>query len=149
MQILYPGHYYERQLIDYHAFITINKNFPHWVFVFPPTLSMAHLAQCLTTTACPGAILTGGMKWTRYAGWSCLQRWNWVTGSMGHLSRPGHQVIILTRCETRFFQFLKKTPKMHNVHLKCWNDKSHRQAMGQNFIITRVLNKILKRVMEQ
>ena len=31
---------------------------------------------------------------------------HWVTGSMGHLghlSRPGHRVIILTRCETRVF----------------------------------------------
>ena len=29
---------------------------------------------------------------------------HWVTGSvghLGHLSRPGHRVIILTRCETR------------------------------------------------
>ena len=49
------------------------------------------------------------------------QIWNWVTGSMGHLSRPGHQVIILTQCETRFFPVLEKMP----VHLKCSNDKSH------------------------
>jgi len=35
MQILYLGHYYERQLTDYCEFITINKNFPLWVFVFP------------------------------------------------------------------------------------------------------------------
>ena len=28
---------------------------------------------------------------------------HWVTGSMGHLSRPGHRVIILTRCETQVF----------------------------------------------
>ena len=31
------------------------------------------------------------------------QTLNWVTGSMGHfghLSRPGHRAIILTRCET-------------------------------------------------
>ena len=38
---------------------------------------------------------------------------HWIVGSMGHLgrlSRPGHRVIILTRCETRpqFFQFSKK-----------------------------------------
>jgi len=35
---------------------------------------------------------------------------HWVTGSMGHLghlSRPGHRVIILTRCETRVFPFSK------------------------------------------
>ena len=37
---------------------------------------------------------------------------HWVTGSMGHLghlSRPGHRVIILTRCETRVF---RKKPKI-------------------------------------
>jgi len=37
---------------------------------------------------------------------------HWVTGSMGHLghlSRPGHRVIILTRCETQVFRFSKKT----------------------------------------
>jgi len=47
---------------------------------------------------------------------------HWVTGSMGHLghlSRPGHRVIILTRCETRVFPVLEKMPKMQNVHLKC------------------------------
>ena len=40
---------------------------------------------------------------------------HWVTGSvghLGHLSRPGHRVIILTRRETRvFFRFSKKCPK--------------------------------------
>jgi len=36
---------------------------------------------------------------------------HWVTESMGHLghlSRPGHRVIILTRCETRVLRFSKK-----------------------------------------
>ena len=36
---------------------------------------------------------------------------HWVTGStghLGHLSRPGHRVIILTRCETRVFPVFKK-----------------------------------------
>ena len=37
----------------------------------------------------------------------CLdQTWNWVTGSighLGHLSRPGYRVILLTRCETGVF----------------------------------------------
>ena len=33
---------------------------------------------------------------------------HWVTGSMGHLSRPGHRVIILTRCETRVFPDFEK-----------------------------------------
>jgi len=36
---------------------------------------------------------------------------HWVTGSMrhlGHLSRPGHRVIILTQCETRVFPVFEK-----------------------------------------
>jgi len=36
---------------------------------------------------------------------------HWVTGSMGHLGRLprlGHRVIILTRCETRFFSGFRK-----------------------------------------
>jgi len=56
---------------------------------------------------------------------------HWVTGSMnhlGHLSPPGHRVIILTRCETRVFPVFEKMPKMQNVYLKCWNDKSHCQV---------------------
>jgi len=47
---------------------------------------------------------------------------HWVTGSMGHLghlSRPGHRVIILTRHETRVFPVFEKMPKLQNVHLKC------------------------------
>jgi len=57
---------------------------------------------------------------------------HWVTGSMGHLghlSRPGHQVIILTRCETRGgFPGFRKNAQKQNVHLKCRNDKSHCQV---------------------
>ena len=56
---------------------------------------------------------------------------HWVTGSMGnlgHLSRTGRRVIILTRCETRDFPVFEKMHKMQNVHLKCWNDKSHCQV---------------------
>ena len=55
---------------------------------------------------------------------------HWVTGSMGHLghlSRPGHRVIILTRVRPEFFRFFKM-PKIQNVHLKRWNDKSHCQV---------------------
>jgi len=47
---------------------------------------------------------------------------HWVTGSighLGHLSRPGHRVIILTRRETRVFPVFEKMPKMQNLHLKC------------------------------
>ena len=43
---------------------------------------------------------------------SMEQTWNWVTGSMGHLghlSRLGHRVIILTQCETQVFPVLKKS----------------------------------------
>ena len=36
---------------------------------------------------------------------------HWVTGSMGHLSRPGHRVIILTRCETRVFPVFEKSQR--------------------------------------
>ena len=55
---------------------------------------------------------------------------HWVTGSighLGHLSRPGHRVIILTQCEIRVFPVYEKMPRMQNVHLKCLNDKSHCQ----------------------
>jgi len=41
------------------------------------------------------------------------QTWNWV---------------IFTWCETRVFPVFEKKPKMQNVHLKCWNDKSHCQV---------------------
>jgi len=47
---------------------------------------------------------------------------HWVTRSMGHLShlsRPAHQVIILTRCETRVFPVHEKMPKTQNAQLKC------------------------------
>jgi len=36
-------------------------------------------------------------------------------GHLGHLSRPGDRVIILTWYETRIFPFSKKMPGMHNV----------------------------------
>jgi len=36
---------------------------------------------------------------------------HWVTGSMGHLSRLGHRVIILIRCETRVFPVFEKSPR--------------------------------------
>jgi len=40
---------------------------------------------------------------------------HWVTGSMGHLghlSRPGHRVVIFTRRETRVFPVFEKKPKI-------------------------------------
>jgi len=42
---------------------------------------------------------------------------HWVTGSMGHLghlSRLGHRVIILTRCETRVFPVFHCKRLSHN-----------------------------------
>ena len=52
------------------------------------------------------------------------------TGSLGHrvsgsfgssftYGSSGHQVIVLTRCETRVFPVFEKMPKVQNVHLKC------------------------------
>ena len=44
---------------------------------------------------------------------------HWVTGSMGHLdhlSRPGHRVIILTRCETRVFPVFEKSPRYKDIY---------------------------------
>ena len=41
---------------------------------------------------------------------------HWVTGSvghLGHLSRPGHRVIISTRCEIRVFPLFEKNA--HNA----------------------------------
>ena len=64
----------------------------------------------------------------RYASAVCARH---GTGSLGHrvngssFTRPGHRVIILTRCETRVFPVFEKMLKMQKVHLKCWNDKSH------------------------
>ena len=46
---------------------------------------------------------------------SDMELGHWVNGSMGHLghlSRAGHRVIILTRCETRVFSGFRKKPKM-------------------------------------
>ena len=59
---------------------------------------------------------------------------HWVTycrsmGHLGHLSLPGqtgHHFDPVWNPE--FFRFSKKMPKMQNVHLKWWNDKSHCQV---------------------
>ena len=45
---------------------------------------------------------------------------HWVTGSMGHLGhilRPGHRVIILTRCETQFFRFSKNAQNAKKIEM--------------------------------
>ena len=39
-------------------------------------------------------------------------------GRLGHLSRPGHRVIILTRCETRVFPVFEKNAQNANVHFE-------------------------------
>jgi len=74
---------------------------------------------------------------------------------MGHLSRPGHRVITLTRCETRVFRFSKKCPKcktyiwnaeMTKVIFRCllldWNHWMSVHAM--NFYFYLWLLKILR-----
>ena len=62
------------------------------------------------------------------------QTWNWVIGS------PGQWVIWVIfyvrvtgssfwpGVRPEFFPVFEKIPKMQNVHLKCWNDKSHCQV---------------------
>ena len=45
---------------------------------------------------------------------------HWVTGSMGHLghlSRPGHRVIILTRCTTRVFPVFEKKAQDKDIKI--------------------------------
>ena len=79
------------------------------------------------------------------------QTWNWVNGSvgnlghLGHCSRPGHRVIILTRCETRVFPVFEEMTKMQNLHLKFWNDESHCQVfvVGLKSLDVSPCNKLL------
>jgi len=65
------------------------------------------------------------------------KRWNWVIGSPGQwviwvifhfwvTGSPGHYFDPVW--DPEFFRFSKKMPKMQNVHLKWWNDKSHCQV---------------------
>ena len=76
---------------------------------------------------------------------------HWVTGSMGHLghlSRPGHRVIILTRCETRLFRFSKKNAQNAKRTLEmlkwqkslsgvcCWTEITGCQSMQWTFTFT-------------
>jgi len=76
---------------------------------------------------------------------------HWVTGSMdhlGHLSRPGHRVIILTQCETEFFRFGEKCPKCKTY---IWNaGAGYKYSYLLTYLVeTRILDKILDRVLEQ
>ena len=66
---------------------------------------------------------------------SCIQQTrNWVIGSPGqwviwvifHVRVTGSSFWPGVRPE--FFSGFRKKPKMQNVHLKCWNDKSHCQV---------------------
>ena len=71
---------------------------------------------------------------------------HWVTSSMGHLghlSRPGHRVIILTQCETRVFPVFETMPKMQNVHMKCWYDKSRYQVKSLKSLDVSPCNELL------
>jgi len=76
------------------------------------------------------------------------QTWNWVIGSPGHLSRPGHRVIIMTRCETQVFPVFEKCPtcktyisnaEMTKVIVRCllldWNHWMSVHAMNFYFYI--------------
>ena len=77
---------------------------------------------------------------------SDMELGHWVTGSMahlGHLSHPGHRVIILTRCETRVFPVFEKMPKMQKVNLKCWPGYKYSYLLTY-LVETRVLDKILE-----
>jgi len=38
-------------------------------------------------------------------------------GHLGHLLRPGHRVIIMTRCETRVFQVFEKKAKDKDIKI--------------------------------
>ena len=53
-----------------------------------------------------------------------LELGHWVTESMGHLdhlSRPGHRVIIMTRCETRVFPIFEQKDKDIKIYIFCEN----------------------------
>ena len=83
--------------------------------------------------------------------WVIVELGHWVTGwvgHLGHLSCPGHRVIILTRCETEFFPFSKKCPKcktyiwnaeMTKVIVRCllldWNRWMSVHAMNFSFYL--------------
>ena len=66
--------------------------------------------------------------WIRHGTGSLGHRVNWSFGSSFTFGSRGQRVIILTRCETRFFPVFEKMPKMQNIYLKYWNDKSHCQV---------------------
>ena len=51
---------------------------------------------------------------------------HWVTWVIFHVRVTGSS--FWTGMRPEFFQFFEKLPKMQNVHLKCWNDKSHCQV---------------------
>jgi len=58
---------------------------------------------------------------------------HWVKGSMGHfghLLRPGHRVIILTRCETRVFPVFEKCPKCIKI-----NKNSHKYSYLLTYLV--------------
>jgi len=56
-----------------------------------------HCANCISTLSFPIRHGTGSLGQS--------------PGHIGHLPRPGHRVIIWTRCETRVFPVFEKCPK--------------------------------------
>ena len=63
---------------------------------------------------------------------SDMELGHWVTGSvghLGHLSRSGHRVIILTRCETRVFPVFEKMPKL----IKTGKPLAHCKRLSHNY----------------
>ena len=77
-----------------------------------------------------GASIRPSVRWfaTRHGTGSLGHRGNGSFGSSFTSGSPGNRVIILTRCETVVFPVFEKMAKMQNLHLKCWNDKSHCQV---------------------
>ena len=98
---------------------------------------------CCWTPCCCAPCCCGGRLCRPY-----MELGHWVTGSvghLGHLSRPGHRVIILTRCEPRVFQFSKKNAKRTFEMLKwqkslsgvcCWTEITGCQSVQWTFTFT-------------
>jgi len=88
-------------------------------------VSFVYLVLCICR-----ASIRPSVRWfaTRHGTGSLGHRGNGSFGSSFTSGSPGNRVIILTRCETVVFPVFEKMAKMQNLHLKCWNDKSHCQV---------------------
>jgi len=72
-----------------------------------------------------------GLQCTRPTSLPDMELGHWVTGSMGHLghlSRPGHRVI-LTRCETRVFP----VTKLRDKYSLAWDDANLAFGAGYKY----------------